>query len=172
MFLENLTSLVNLFLSGQALKEFGPFMSSASLVPLLKKDGKSIRPIAVGEVFRRLISKCCLKSVSSEATKYLKPIQLGVGVPNGTEAILHSFNRIINEESSLEGPSDKVMAFVDFSNAFNSVDRETFIMKSTTYFPQYLLGFNTLMDQQPIYFVDKKLFLQQVVYNKVTLLAL
>jgi hypothetical protein len=48
-FLEALVSVVNLFLSGKALQSFATFMASASLVPLLKKDG-SIRPIAVGEI--------------------------------------------------------------------------------------------------------------------------
>lgn len=33
-------AVVNLFLSGMALPSFAPYMASASMVPLLKKDGK------------------------------------------------------------------------------------------------------------------------------------
>ena len=65
VFLDQLTALVNLFLSGKAHTDFASFMASANLVPLLKKDGRSIRPIAVGEVLRRLISKCCVKRFTS-----------------------------------------------------------------------------------------------------------
>ena len=38
-FIEQLTALVNLFLTGKALPAFASFMASANLVPLLKKDG-------------------------------------------------------------------------------------------------------------------------------------
>jgi hypothetical protein len=132
-FLENLTALVNLFLSGRASPAFATFMSSAALVPLLKKDGVSIRPVAVGEVLRRLISKCCVKAVTSKAIAHLKPLQLGVGIPNGAEAILHGLNRLIRDR---DPPWDSVMALVDFRNAFNMVDRQCMLEEVHRMFPR------------------------------------
>ena len=132
-FLENLTALVNLFLSGRALPTFATFLSSACLVPLLKKDGVSIRPVAVGEVLRRLISKCCVRAVSVRAADYLKPLQLGVGLANGAEAILHALNRLIRLGGSQE---NSLLALVDFKNAFNEVDRGKMLGEVLRLFPE------------------------------------
>jgi hypothetical protein len=74
---KHLTAFVNLFLSGKPLQSFAPFMSSATLVPLLKKDGR-IRPVAVGEIFRRLVSKCCVKGFADQAARQLCPLQVGL----------------------------------------------------------------------------------------------
>ena len=54
-------------------------MVSGKLVPLLKKDG-GIRPVVVGEVFRRLLSKLCVANVHLSSLQYLQPLQLGVGL--------------------------------------------------------------------------------------------
>ena len=54
----------------------------ASLVPLRKKDGNP-RPIAVGEVLRRLIAKCVLRTEEAIADlAHLVPHQLGLGIPD------------------------------------------------------------------------------------------
>jgi hypothetical protein len=130
-FLESLTKLVNLFLSGRAMPAFATFMSSASLVPLLKKDLLSIRPIAVGEIFRRLVSKCCVHAVTTQAASYLSPLQLGVGVQHGAESILHAFNRSI----SADFDPDTIIALLDFKNAFNLVDRSKFLTEVLSRYP-------------------------------------
>eukprot|EP01036_Dinobryon_divergens_P033834 gene33833-43717_t len=74
------TSLVNLFLMGLC----DPSVSaqlyvSGNLIPLLKKDAdvRNIRPIVVGEVFRRLVSKLCTKQVAKDASAFLQPLQFG-----------------------------------------------------------------------------------------------
>jgi hypothetical protein len=132
-FVDQLTALVNLFLTGKALPAFASFMASANLVPLLKKDGRSVRPIAVGEVLRRLISKCCVRRFNIEAASYLKPMQLGVRVDNGAEALLHTFNRFIRDPDKCD--ADTVLALIDFSNAFNRVDRNSMLTAVLERFP-------------------------------------
>ena len=124
---------MNLFLTGKALPSFAAFMASANLVPLLKKDGRSIRPIAVGEVLRRLISKCCVKRFSNDAADYLRPMQLGVRVRNGAETLLHAFNRFIRDPDKCD--DDTVLVLVDFSNAFNRVDRNSMLDAVFQHFP-------------------------------------
>ncbi len=59
---EALTTYLNLLLSGKAPAEMAPYIGSAHLIPLLKADD-SIRPIAVGEILRRLLSSFCAQSV-------------------------------------------------------------------------------------------------------------
>ena len=131
---KHLTAFVNLFLSGKALQSFAPFMSSATLVPLLKKDGR-IRPVAVGEIFRRLVSKCCVKGFADQAARQLCPLQVGVGVPNGAECLLHTFNRFIRDPALCD--DDTAMVFVDFENAFNRVSRQAMLEEVVVHLPRF-----------------------------------
>ncbi|GJT30281.1 putative reverse transcriptase domain-containing protein [Tanacetum coccineum] len=52
----SITQVVNLFLEGKCPMMLGEYIASASLTPLVKPGG-GIRPIAVGTVWRRLVSK-------------------------------------------------------------------------------------------------------------------
>ncbi|KAJ0482043.1 putative reverse transcriptase domain-containing protein [Helianthus annuus] len=61
-----------------------------------------------------------MKKVGKDVVKYLGDYQFGVGVPNGAEAVLHSANRFLN---SFHSDGLLAMLTVDFSNAFNLVDR-------------------------------------------------
>ena len=131
-FLESLTAVVNICLSGQAPLGLAHIISSAPLTPLLKKDN-SIRPIAVGEILRRLVSKCCMHAVRQEAATYLAPLQMGVGISNGVEGILHALNYVIKKHDL---PPDTVLLLVDFENAFNKVDRQYVIDQAWEHFPQ------------------------------------
>ncbi|KAJ0856068.1 putative reverse transcriptase domain, DNA/RNA polymerase superfamily [Helianthus annuus] len=101
------------------------FVASAPLTPLLKPDN-GIRPIAVGTIWRRLVSKVAMKGVGKEMTKYLNDFQFGVGVSGGAEAILHSVNRVLSERHT---DGSLAMLTVDFSNAFNQVDRSTLLLE-------------------------------------------
>ncbi|XP_052627549.1 uncharacterized protein LOC128134140 [Lactuca sativa] len=56
--------------------------------------------------------------------KYLNDFQFGVGVSGGAEAILHSANRLLNERHDDKSLS---MLTIDFSNAFNLVDRSALL---------------------------------------------
>ena len=102
-----------------------PLVSShlcvATLLPFVKKGGGH-RPIAVGEVLRRLTSKCISLSVHSLTPDILSPLQLGVAVPNGAEAIVHAVKPVrLNPNIP---PTSKWILLIDFANAFNSVNRE------------------------------------------------
>ena len=98
------------------------YIASAPLTPLLKPDN-GIRPIAVGAIWRRLVSKVAMKKVGKEV-KYLGDFQFGVGIPNGVEAVLHSANRFLD---SFHDDGSLAMLTVDFSNAFNAIDRTTLL---------------------------------------------
>ena len=117
-----LSRVVNLLCSGKLPHTVIPHLCGASLLPCLKRGG-GLRPIAVGEVLRRLTSKCVARAVLPEALQILSPLQVGVGVPAGCEAIIHS---VMNIHESPSIPADhRFTLLVDFSNAFNSVDRTT-----------------------------------------------
>ncbi|GJZ24741.1 leucine--tRNA ligase, cytoplasmic-like protein, partial [Tanacetum coccineum] len=52
----SITQVVNLFLEGKCPMMLGEYIASAPLTPLVKPGG-GIRPIAVGTIWRRLVSK-------------------------------------------------------------------------------------------------------------------
>lgn len=68
--LSAITEVVNLWLGGLCPKVLAEFIASAPLTPLLKPDN-GIRPIAVGAIWRRLVSKVAMKMVGKEMTQYL-----------------------------------------------------------------------------------------------------
>ena len=98
-----LTKIVNTNCRGKVTEFVSQALCSASLSALLKKKG-GIRPIAVGEVLRRLIAKCLAKEANLEAKELFQSLQLGVGVRGGAEAIIHStkisYEKILTSSSS------------------------------------------------------------------------
>ena len=90
----------------------------ANLIAFKKKDG-GLRPIAVGETLRRLAVKCAASKLSAKCAEVLFPVQLGVGVPGGIEAAIHSAHAELHQ-----APSDICVLKLDFSNAFNTIRRD------------------------------------------------
>ena len=129
-FLDSLTAVVNVLLAGDASRLIAPFISSANLIPLSKKDG-GIRPIAVGEVLRRIVSKCAFSAVKTKAVNIFGSLQLGIGVPNGCEAIIHFVKTFFGEHRE-----NQVLLKIDFVNAFNNVKRSQIFEKTRALFPE------------------------------------
>ena len=74
-----LTGVLNKMSTGKMPKEAAPCFCRANLFMAIKKQG-GLRPVAVGEVLRRLCSKCLATKVAPEAAAHLKPLQFGVEV--------------------------------------------------------------------------------------------
>ncbi|XP_026422218.1 uncharacterized protein LOC113318286 [Papaver somniferum] len=75
--LSSITRIINLWLSGRCPPQLGEFVASAPLTPLLKPDG-NIRPIAVGTIWRRIVSKFAAHTVCKEMSSFLGDYQFGV----------------------------------------------------------------------------------------------
>ena len=101
----------------------------AHLYALQKKDD-GIRPIAVGNKFRRLFSKLSVHSVINSLREDFLPCQLGVGVRMGCESAVHATRSFINHSVD-----PKALLKLDVSNAFNPIDRKTFIGEIATRYP-------------------------------------
>jgi hypothetical protein len=80
--LGSITEVVNMFLSGKCPIQLGEYIASAPLTPLVKPGG-GIRPIVVGTVWRRPVSKVAASSVGNSMNSYMQDFQFGVGVPRG-----------------------------------------------------------------------------------------
>ncbi|XP_049871788.1 uncharacterized protein LOC126370808 [Pectinophora gossypiella] len=118
--LESITCLCNFMLRGAVNPEVCPYIYGASLFALAKKDG-GIRPIAVGNTFRRLVAKLGCRAVKDRMAALLRPHQLGFGTALGCEAAIHATRAFAMNV----GNSGKVIVKLDVCNAFNSVERDT-----------------------------------------------
>lgn len=118
--LKELTSLVNVMLTGKVNDAITNVLYGANLCALLKKD-RSIRPIAVGTVYRRLTAKICVKHIKQSLCKEFQPLQLGFGSQGGCEAAVHALRTFLTNEGC------EVLLKVDIKNAFNSLDRNTLL---------------------------------------------
>ncbi|XP_052626824.1 uncharacterized protein LOC128133428 [Lactuca sativa] len=76
--------------------------------------------------------------------KYLNDFQFGVGVSGGAEAVLHSANRVLSEHHA---DGSLVMLTVDFSNAFNLVDRSALLHEVKNLCPSISLWVDFLYGQ-------------------------
>ena len=130
-FLERCTALVNLLSKGEAPGCIAPFLAGGNLTALPKKDN-GIRPIAVGEVWRRLTAKCLCNSYKEQSSAHFFPQQIGVGQPLGTEIGLETARQWCSRNSE---NLTAVFVKVDFTNAFNCIDRHTFLEQCRHHFP-------------------------------------
>ena len=126
-----LTRLVNLMAAGRVPEEVAPYLCGARLHAAKKKDG-GLRPIAIGNLLRRLTSKLIASALADKAASHFAPHQLGVGVQGGCEAILHTVRQ------ALEKDPDKWNLQCDFLNAFNLASRQTTFLEVEKVFPEAL----------------------------------
>jgi len=129
----SLTCLMNHLLSGKGPSCLAPWLCGAPLTALLKKSG-GVRPIAVGEVLRRLASRlCCLAVRPSLPHIFLPYGQVGVGIPGGLESAIHITRHFVSCHGS---DSSLALLKVDMKNAFNECDRSAFFIRVSEDFPE------------------------------------
>ena len=98
--------------------------ASARLFALEKSDG-GVRPIAIGDVLRRWITKALCMQHKVAFQEDLSPLQFAVGTEAGSEKIFRAAQTFIETEG---GPFNRrVLISLDCRNAFNSVDRQTML---------------------------------------------
>lgn len=106
-------------------------LMSGRLVALDKCPG--IRPIGIGELWRRLISKCFLKVAGQEAKEACGTDQLCAGLEAGVEGAVHAMTAIWR---SMEEEESIGVVLVDARNAFNELNREVMLWVIRHEWPQ------------------------------------
>ena len=129
--LDQLVAVVNLLVQGRACPAVAPFLAGANLVALPKPSG-GVRPIAIGEVLRRLTGKCLMQLVHDDARTHFWPAQAGVAVKAGVESAVHTLRAWLGRHATAV---DRVVVKLDFSNAFNTVSREVVLKQARDHFP-------------------------------------
>ena len=120
---------VNLILSGQLPRQCGLL---DSVMIALKKPNGGIRPIAIGEVWYRLAAMCAIEAAGRDAGQLLAPLQVGVGVSGGTDAVPHCVN------AALAADEENIALTVDFRNAFNEIHLQAVLDAVREHCPQLL----------------------------------
>ena len=126
-----LTRVVNTMVKGKVPPSVSPFLCGARLHAANKKDG-GLRPVAVGNLLRRLTSKALVRSIEDKVRNLLSPHQLGVGTRGGCETIVHTVKEALGNDSS------KWVLQVDLQNAFNSIDRSKMLAEVARQLPECL----------------------------------
>ena len=158
--LHSLCSFITLLCSNQVPSDVVPHLRGATLYRLKKKSG-GLRPIADGEILRRLSSKCISKAVFLEAFPLLSSLLFGVGASVGCEAIVNSVSSIQGDNSV--SPDCKWVVQVDFSNAFNSINRSVMLEEICSQIPSMAAWMECCYCSQPFYILADILFLAVVV---------
>ena len=128
--MDTLTDFLNHLASGLVPKDVQPFLAGAYLIGLSKKDG-GIRPIAIGDLYRRLTGKCLFSLILSEANNFFLPYQC-VCASGGGEAVVHAWRQIMEE---FQNNPEFIGLKIDFVNAFNAVSRSIFLNECFDKFP-------------------------------------
>ena len=145
--LSAILKMFNLMLSGRGGE--AERWTASRLVALRKPNGK-IRPIAVGDVWLRLLGKCVAKGKAADAGDKLAPLNLGVGIPGGAEIVVHAANlyaRLLRSRDAGSIPlavdeDPLCLLATDFSNAFNTLSRREMADAIKERFPDLLPFFN------------------------------
>ena len=124
-----LRRVVNLLVSGKVPQEVSLFTAGGSLT------APDIRPIAVGEVLRRLTGKCLCAVIKQRVIDFFEPIQFGVACPMGSEKVIHGIRACVKK---FWNDRDFSVMKVDFKNAFNLVSRDTVLQECAKHFSDWL----------------------------------
>ena len=131
-FLEQLAAVTSLLARGQACPDAAAVLAGAGLVAVPKQKGGA-RPIAIGEILRRLTGKCLMSHVRARAREHFFPAQVGVAVPAGAETAVHAVRAWVARN---QATPNKVLLKLDYENAFNRVDRQRVLSAVTAHFPE------------------------------------
>ena len=95
---------------------------------------------------RRLVSKCLATSVCLLAFSLLAPLQMGVSVKGGCEAIIHATSHLMSSS-----PADLHWTLLlNFSNAFNSINREAMFVELRQRLPGLSAWMESSYSRQPL----------------------
>jgi len=110
------------------------FSSSAGFV--LQKPEGGLRPIGCGSAMRRLAMKCITLEMMPNIQRILGVNQFAVGYPHGLETCKFGI------EESLKASPGKDLLWIDYTNAFNAIDRVLLMDAIILWFPRLIPVFN------------------------------
>ena len=123
------------------------------LIPL-KSQKNEIRPIGIGEVLRRIISKCIMKTAREDTMKAVGNLQLCAGQQAGAEAAVHTAKEIFADKEC------EAVLLIDASNVFNTLNRQAMMHNISVLCPTLATYVKKSYEIAPRLFVAKDLELK------------
>ncbi|CAI7843972.1 unnamed protein product [Closterium sp. NIES-53] len=115
--LPHLLRLFQNWLQGDLPQTVRPYFTTSNLVALQKPQG-GVRPIAIGEILPRLLSRCVTLHFKQQIRDFFLPsLQFGYAVSAGIEVMAHAV------QPALSLYPEWVVLELDVANAFNSFSR-------------------------------------------------
>eukprot|EP01091_Cochliopodium_minus_P008654 TRINITY_DN1999_c0_g1_i12.p1 TRINITY_DN1999_c0_g1~~TRINITY_DN1999_c0_g1_i12.p1 ORF type:complete len:1018 (+),score=208.55 TRINITY_DN1999_c0_g1_i12:231-3056(+) len=156
--LKTLTKFINNILSGKLPKTAAPFFTSAPLLLFVGQDSVP-RPIACGEIFRRLSSKVLVASQKLAIKKQFGNTgQMAISETSGGEKIIHIAQSIVAKNGNQKGLS---VLKIDLKNAFNSVDRNVMFKEVRSKLPRMSRYVEYCYGNHSYKFVEDRLIISQ-----------
>lgn len=143
-----ITELFNLLLAGKGGRP--EVWTLSRLVPIPKPGNNGIRPIAVGEVWLRLLGRAVSLVCGKDIGWDMAPLQYGVGIPCGADIIVHTFQAVTRVIEAHEAGTyigayadadPWVIVSIDCSNAFNEICRSCIYFAIRKHCPELLAYF-------------------------------
>ena len=143
----SLARLLQLILEGRALPQIAcRLLSNSKLLVFPKHDDHGsrtgIRPIGVPELLRKLTGKWILKVLRLRMADFFAPLQVGIALSGGCELA------VLPTRLNLEA-DDCGLLSLDFSNAFNTVNRQVIMDIWSRIFPEALPFVRAIYDTPP-----------------------
>ena len=129
-----------------------PLLASRAIA-LDKNPG--IRPIGIGDVFRRIITSAIMSIMKDEIRSTVGPLQTCAGHSGGIEAAVHSMKTIF-QSTECEG-----ILFVDAENAFNKLNRAAALRNIQVLCPKLANFFSNTYKQPSMMFAGSEMFLSE-----------
>ena len=120
-------------------------LMACRLIPLDKSPG--LRPISIGEVLRRIISKSVTFVLKPDMQMAAGGLQLCVGQEGGAEAAIHAMTEIFADNET------HGIIQVDANNAFNTINRKVLLHNITIMCPELSIYVNNCYKQPARLFV-------------------
>ncbi|CEL92307.1 unnamed protein product [Vitrella brassicaformis CCMP3155] len=133
-----LPSFVYRMLAGNMPDSCTTTLSAARLFALMKDNG-GVRPIAVGDVLRRWVTKAVCMENKLAFEDDFAPLQFAVGTSAGGEKIFRACQTYL--ETRRDDSDRRVLVTLDCKNAFNSIDRQAILDELGTKWPSFVDSF-------------------------------
>lgn len=125
---------------------------AARLALIDKPDTQDLRPIAIGEVIRRVFGKVILRKLKDPIDAIMSDLQYGVGMAGGCEILAQKIGaimKIIDQEDNDHIDAVSVdrqlgLALIDLKNAYGNLSRKAMDVAVRTHLPQLQTAFRFL----------------------------
>ena len=151
---QNASSALREALASTARRISSSFVDPEPLQPLIAcrliamDKCPGVRPIGIGEVVRRILSKAILSVIRYDIQEAVGSHQLCVGQKSGCEAAIHVLEELFHEDTT-EG-----ILLIDASNAFNNLNRQATLMNVQSLCPAFAATLVNTYRLEPSLFID------------------